>query len=890
MAVRVGIENRNRAGLFALLVFCSLNYFGQNLEGSHWYWGPQGIGLKFDPFPAPNTNGVLAGDMLRATISDESGNLILYSNGNELRNGEHLTVLNSTSSLSNISTVGKSLLTKLPQSDSLYLYSFTASTTANIASSYYSIIDITANNDTGAVIPNSKEISILDSVSIKISILEHINGEDFWLIFHSYEGNTFYSFLVDSSGVDTSPVVTTVGTPYYPSTLSSDGYMKSSPNSKYIALLKNNGMGLQNGFLELFKFNQLTGQPDDPIIIPLHNRINMALKTFSFSPNSRKLYLPYGIGTSSTSGIPDTSYLYQFDCSIWDSTALNLSKSIIDTAINIFYSNNPHILEMQIGVDGNIYTLHEWGGLPLNKLGGSIGKISCPNLNYTEVNYDNQHLFILNSTSNTLPTLNQTLFVNANILQAQSQSGDVCNGDTAQLIAYGAGADRFIWTMEDGSPANTLSDDTLANPKAWPDSTTTYRVIGMSSSCSSADGEDTAFVTVRVGNGPEEPLFPDTVSRCVNDTFTANLPAQTPFWWSTGADTHVVQLTQSDTYRYVYADSLGCASDTFSFTLQFFDSAVVELDADSQLCELEEGQANVISQTAVNWTTTAEILESDSFFIRYRAQNPFWLRAAPQDSNACAVSDSVFVTVIPTPDAGTDFDTVLCLPDSFPFIPNAPQLSPLRFVRESTGDTLRAADWPKMLFAEGVLTERFIAFNPQNCSDTIHVNAELLLPQTEPEGNFEILRDCEKAVLRIFPQTGVAWYLNGNEMPLEDIRVSDGDSFLIAEYDESRRCLRTTKLVIGEGSAALGVELPNVFTPNGDGVNDIFEPVGPVNHVCGTLQVYNRWGNLIHETREGAGISWNGRNFSGEPVPEGTYFYVFTSGDEVVKGSVQVLR
>ena len=127
-------------------------------------------------------------------------------------------------------------------------------------------------------------------------------------------------------------------------------------------------------------------------------------------------------------------------------------------------------------------------------------------------------------------------------------------------------------------------------------------------------------------------------------------------------------------------------------------------------------------------------------------------------------------------------------------------------------------------------------------------------------------------------------------MPLDDVRISDGDSFLIAEYDESRRCLRTTKLVIGEGSAALGVELPNVFTPNGDGVNDIFEPVGPVNHVCGTLQVYNRWGNLIHETREGAGISWNGRNFSGEPVPEGTYFYVFTSGDEVVKGSVQVLR
>ena len=850
-------------GVFPLIIFFSISGQSQQLEGNWWYFGFY-AGLHFtNGYPEADTNSQLQTSSGAATYSDSNGNLIFYTDGNTVLNRNHSIVPNGTNLVDN--NQSRTLITNIPNKKDRFLCFVTTNENNNSGSLIKFEFDRTLNNGLGNVVPGSKD-TVIQNISWGIACVDHQNNLDKWITVHSDTGDFYYSFLIDSMGVSTTPVTTQIGHSIGSTASSPVRHIKNAPNSDYFVSV----YAAPENLWELFEYNRQTGQIIGRVLI------NYGAKEFftaAFSSNSEYLY----------TGQVDS--LHQLNVMSLD------SASIINSKITVFgNATTPSIYfpfyDMQLAIDGKIYFINAFSTITR-----ILGVINCPNLEAPSCNYVDTVVDLKGRPPvSHLPTLNQTLFVNANILQAQSQSGDICDGDTAQLIAYGAGADRFIWTMEDGSPANTLSDDTLANPKAWPDSTTTYRVIGMSSSCSSADGDDTAFVTVRVGNGPEEPLFPDSVSRCVNDTFTAQLPAQTPFWWSTGADTHVVQLTQSDTYRYVYADSLGCASDTFSFALQFFDSAVVELDADSQLCELEEGQANVISQTAVNWTTTAEILESDLFYIRYRAQNPFWLRAAPQDSNACAVSDSVFVTVIPTPDAGTDFDTVLCLPDSFPFIPNAPQLSPLRFVRESTGDTLRAADWPKMLFAEGVLTERFIAFNPQNCSDTIHVNAELLLPQTEPEGNFEILRDCEKAVLRIFPQTGVAWYLNGNEMPLEDIRVSDGDSFLIAEYDESRRCLRTTKLVIGEGSAALGVELPNVFTPNGDGVNDIFEPLGPVNHVCGTLQVYNRWGNLVHETLEGAGISWNGRNFSGEPVPEGTYFYVFTSGDEVVKGSVQVLR
>ncbi len=71
------------------------------------------------------------------------------------------------------------------------------------------------------------------------------------------------------------------------------------------------------------------------------------------------------------------------------------------------------------------------------------------------------------------------------------------------------------------------------------------------------------------------------------------------------------------------------------------------------------------------------------------------------------------------------------------------------------------------------------------------------------------------------------------------------------------------------------LQFPNVFTPNGDGINDTFGPLtdqflGP----CSQLSIFNRFGQRLFD---GAGNSatWDGRTFAGVPATEGTYFYVF---------------
>ncbi len=88
--------------------------------------------------------------------------------------------------------------------------------------------------------------------------------------------------------------------------------------------------------------------------------------------------------------------------------------------------------------------------------------------------------------------------------------------------------------------------------------------------------------------------------------------------------------------------------------------------------------------------------------------------------------------------------------------------------------------------------------------------------------------------------------------------------------------------------------LPNVFTPNNDGVNDLFTPfpyrgVKEIN-----IQIFSRWGKELFSTTN-PDINWDGRS-GGKPVPDGVYFYVAQvkkttlAGEiiDILKGSVTI--
>jgi gliding motility-associated-like protein len=100
--------------------------------------------------------------------------------------------------------------------------------------------------------------------------------------------------------------------------------------------------------------------------------------------------------------------------------------------------------------------------------------------------------------------------------------------------------------------------------------------------------------------------------------------------------------------------------------------------------------------------------------------------------------------------------------------------------------------------------------------------------------------------------------------------------------------------VVIEG-CAIEVVIPNVFTPNGDGLNDGFEIKnldGPDFH----LRIYNRWGTLVFDN-ENFMKSWDG-HINGSPASDGAYYYILevvptiqTVGNKhTYKGFLEVVR
>jgi len=94
-------------------------------------------------------------------------------------------------------------------------------------------------------------------------------------------------------------------------------------------------------------------------------------------------------------------------------------------------------------------------------------------------------------------------------------------------------------------------------------------------------------------------------------------------------------------------------------------------------------------------------------------------------------------------------------------------------------------------------------------------------------------------------------------------------------------CLAITNIHGCQGDTCKNVEvtegliIPNVFTPNGDGFNDIFnvEASGMTDF---HLQIFNRWGSLLFESTSPA-VQWDGRTLSGTEATDGTYFYVLVA-------------
>jgi gliding motility-associated-like protein len=124
------------------------------------------------------------------------------------------------------------------------------------------------------------------------------------------------------------------------------------------------------------------------------------------------------------------------------------------------------------------------------------------------------------------------------------------------------------------------------------------------------------------------------------------------------------------------------------------------------------------------------------------------------------------------------------------------------------------------------------------------------------------------------------------------------DEFVYAICDYFKNCDNAKVLVIINDVSFF---IPEAFSPNGDGINDKFEMKGLEKYKTVEIEIFNRWGNVVYQSKnygEGVGKSgyWDGtaqfgiRVGSG-PVPTGTYYYIMKlNGKENINGSIYLDR
>jgi gliding motility-associated-like protein len=102
-------------------------------------------------------------------------------------------------------------------------------------------------------------------------------------------------------------------------------------------------------------------------------------------------------------------------------------------------------------------------------------------------------------------------------------------------------------------------------------------------------------------------------------------------------------------------------------------------------------------------------------------------------------------------------------------------------------------------------------------------------------------------------------------------------------------------LVLGTTSvfSQSNVDVPNVFTPNNDGVNDFFK-IRTNGYETLRCTIYDRYGSVVYEFF-GLNGSWDGRTHAGMECSNGTYFVILNLGVEggeskSFQGDLQLLR
>ena len=218
----------------------------------------------------------------------------------------------------------------------------------------------------------------------------------------------------------------------------------------------------------------------------------------------------------------------------------------------------------------------------------------------------------------------------------------ICVGDTTPLSANAPGATGYTW-----APSTGLNNSGIANPLAYPTTTTTYTV-----SATNALGcvdVDTVVITVNplpitniTSSGP--------TSFCVGDSVILSTASVNSYSWTPNGDTtQSVTVFSSGTFTVSVIDSNGCLNSSADEVVTVYNLPNVSVGSDINLCNGDSIQLNATGASTYLWNTQSTLTDStiSSPFAYPSIATNYWV--VGEDVNGCKDSDTLIVAISISP-------------------------------------------------------------------------------------------------------------------------------------------------------------------------------------------------------------------------------------------------
>jgi len=486
-----------------------------------------------------------------------------------------------------------------------------------------------------------------------------------------------------------------------------------------------------------------------------------------------------------------------------------------------------------------------------------------------------------------------TVTVNPLPIVSAGANRTICAGTTTQLQA--TGGTTYNW-----SPATGLSCTSCANPIANPTTTTTYTVTGTSAAGCSA----TSTVTVTVNPAPGVTAgAPQTI--CKGNAAQLNAIGAQTYSWSPAAGLScttcpnpIATPTAPTTYTVTGTDANGCTASA-TVAVNFFAPPTISAGADQTICVGSSAQLQATGGISYVWSPASDLSCSN-------CPNPVATPTANTayqvvgtDVNGCKDSAKLNVIVIQhVPTAVGPGDT-LCKGESANLSASGGtsyQWSP------SAG--LNSITSPTPIATPDVTTTYMVLIKENQCfTDTDYVTVVVHPQPTVDLGPDQAVGAGAGVTLnpKITDATIYQWtpttFLSCSDCPNPVASPIQTTTYQLVVSNEFG-CRDSDMITLSVECDNSQLFIPNTFTPNGDGQNDIFYPHGKGVSTIKRMRVYDRWGELVFDATNmpvnDPSAGWDG-SYKGQRLTPDTYIYIVdatcvTGQPLQIKGDVSLIR